>query len=135
VKEEFKAVSHLISIARIVQELNFRYEKKYDLSLAQWLLLMHLKDLPGCSALRLADSLAVQPGSLTPAFKRLKRKGYIEISEDPKDSRKKNFWLTRKGLDKVQALQPALQSLFQEISTGSMQKMSQALDFKRQVEL
>lgn len=132
-KSEFQAVSDLISIARIVQELNFRFEKKYDISLAQWLLLAHLKDLPGCTVLELADALKVHPSSLTPALKRLKRKAFLEISSDPKDSRKKNLWLTREGLKQIQVLQPVIGNLFQEINPGSMQKMTRALDTKRQV--
>jgi len=126
-KKEFLAVSHLISIARTVQDLNFRFEKKYELSLAQWLVLAHLKDLPGCSALDLSEALSVHPSSLTPALKRLKRKGFLAVSEDPLDSRRKNLFLTREGRDQIQNLTPQIRPLFEKLQLSTIQKIDQAL--------
>ncbi|MEZ0393262.1 MAG: MarR family winged helix-turn-helix transcriptional regulator [Pseudobdellovibrionaceae bacterium] len=131
--EEFLAVSHLISIARTVQELNFRFEKKYDLSLAQWLVLSHLRNLPGCSALHLSDALSVHPSSLTPALKRLKRKGLLKVSDDPRDSRRKNLWLTREGAKQMESLTPSIRTLFKEINLESMRKMDHLLNQKEQL--
>lgn len=126
-KKEFQAVSSLISIARTVQELNFRFEKKFELSLTQWLVLAHLKDLPGCSALELSEALQVHPSSLTPALKRLKRKGYLSIANDPSDSRRKNLYLTREGRDQIQTLAPQIRPLFDKLQLSTIQKIDQAL--------
>ena len=132
-KKEFQAVSSLISIARTIQELNFRFEKKYELSLAQWLLLAHLIDLPGCSALDLAEALEVNPSSLTPALKRLKRKGYISIANDPSDSRRKNLFLTREGRDQIQTLAPQIRPLFENLQLSTIQKIDQALNGRNEI--
>lgn len=132
-KKEFLAVFHLISIARTVQELNFRFEKKFELSLAQWMLLSHLKDLPGCSAFDLSEALQVHPSSLTPALKRLKKKGFIAISNDPKDSRRKNLYLTREGRDQIQSLTPHIRPLVGNLQLTTIQKIDQTLTGRNQI--
>ena len=53
--------------------------------------------MPATSAQALANTAGIHPSTLTQTLKRLEKKKYILIAEDPKDSRKKLVLLTRSG--------------------------------------
>lgn len=97
------ALLSLFRISNVVSLLNKRAEVRFGLSLTQWALLRELRDRPGCSPLALAEALRVAPGSLTQSLKRLARKGYLHIGDDPRDTRRKILALTRAGLRRLQA--------------------------------
>ncbi|MBY0469940.1 MarR family transcriptional regulator [bacterium] len=82
-----------------IHNLNKKTEKKLGLSLVQWCLLKRLIDLPAASASSLASAVGVHPSTLTQTLRRLGRKGFIYVAEDPKDSRKKAISITRSGRD------------------------------------
>jgi DNA-binding MarR family transcriptional regulator len=84
-----------------IERLSARIEQKAGISLAQWSVLIRLKDLPACSAQDLAQAVGVHPSTLTQSLKRLEKKGYIFVGKDPKDSRKKILSLTRSGAKKL----------------------------------
>lgn len=54
--------------------------------------------MPGGSMTELADSVGVQASTMTSALKRLRKKNYIYIGQDPNDSRKKNISVTKAGM-------------------------------------
>lgn len=90
----------LLSLFRIgisIHNFNKASERETGLSLVQWCLLKKLIDLPAVSALVLAKNVGVHPSTLTQTLKRLEKKAFIFITEDPTDSRKKLVALTRKG--------------------------------------
>lgn len=87
----------LFQIGSSVNLLNKRAESRFGLSFTQWLLLRRLMHLPGASPLDLAASIGVSPGTLTPMLKRLARKRFLCVAEDPRDSRKKVVVITRQG--------------------------------------
>lgn len=89
----------LFHIGLSIHALNRRSEKGSGLSLVQWCLLKCLIDMPAASAHALAKTVGVHPSTLTQTLKRLERKNYIFIAEDPKDSRKKLISITRLGKD------------------------------------
>lgn len=94
----------LFHIGNAIQTLNKRFEKNFGLSLVQWCLLKVLIDMPSSPAHSLADAVGVHPSTLTQTLKRLERKKFIFITEDPRDSRKKLISITRSGkeaLDQV----------------------------------
>ena len=80
-----------------IQQLNKRSEKQLGLSMVQWCLLKTLIDLPASSAHSLSKAVGVHPSTLTQTLKRLQKKEFIFITEDPKDSRKKLISITRSG--------------------------------------
>lgn len=84
-----------------IERLSARIEQKAGISLAQWSVLIRLKDLPACTAQELAQSVGVHPSTLTQSLKRLEKKGYLFIGKDPKDSRKKILSLTRAGAKRL----------------------------------
>lgn len=80
-----------------IDRLGQKLETDEGISVTQWCLLKHLVHCPASSPLGLARSVGIQPCSLTQSLKRLERKGYIFVSNDPSDRRKKNLSLTREG--------------------------------------
>lgn len=80
-----------------IQQFNRRTEKRLGLSLVQWCLLKQLINMPAVSAHLLAKAVGVHPSTLTQTLKRLEKKEYVFIVEDPKDSRKKLVSITRSG--------------------------------------
>lgn len=89
-----------------IERLSARMEQKAGISLAQWSVLIRLKDLPACPAQELAHAVGVHPSTLTQSLKRLEKKGYLVADKDPKDSRKKILSLTRAGAKRLdQALE------------------------------
>ena len=93
----------IFQIGLNIQHLNQRLEKKARISLTQWAILQELVQHPSISPFILAEVVGIQPSTLTPALKRLQKKGLIFIGKDPKDSRKKTLSLTRKGKDTIDA--------------------------------
>lgn len=87
----------LFRIGSSVLVLNRKSESRFGLSIAQWALLREVERNPALSALALAASLGLTPGTLTPSLARLSRKGYLLVAADPRDSRKKVVVITRKG--------------------------------------
>ena len=95
--ETNRAFLSLFHIGISIQTLNKRSEKKLGLSLVQWCFLRSLIDMPSTSANALSAAVGVHPSTLTQTLKRLERKDFIFIAEDPKDSRKKLISITRNG--------------------------------------
>lgn len=95
-KHPLNSVFH---ISLLLHNLNKEAERRAGLSIVQWSILRHLIDMPGTSAQELSDAVKLHPSTLTQTLKRLIRKEFILVSEDPRDSRKKLISLTRKGKD------------------------------------
>lgn len=87
----------LFQIGNSIHQFNRRAEKHLGLSLVQWYLLMKLIDLPAASPFALAAAVGVHPSTLTQTLKRLEKKEFIYVGEDPHDSRKKVVSITRAG--------------------------------------
>jgi len=101
-QEDHDPLFSLFKMGVSIHNLNKKTEKKLGLSLVQWCLLKRLIDLPAASASSLADAVGVHPSTLTQTLRRLGRKGFIYVAEDPKDSRKKAISITRSGRDILQ---------------------------------
>lgn len=80
-----------------IQHLNQKLETETGISLTQWSLLRILVDNPTIPALNLAQSLGIQPSTLTQSLKRLERKNLIFVTKDPLDARRKLLSVTRTG--------------------------------------
>lgn len=122
-----RVLLNLFSIARTVQEFNLYFEKEHQLSLTQWLTLATLKDLPGCTALTLAQALSMKPSSLTQILKRLERKKLIHVSVDPMDSRKKLLSLSRDGKRQMDSLARPLKTQFGHLKLEPISKIEKSL--------
>lgn len=87
----------LIHVGLLLHNLNKESERKSGLSLVQWSILSQLMSMPAVSAQVLSEKVKLHPSTLTQTLKRLIRKKWIFVSEDPRDSRKKMISLTREG--------------------------------------
>lgn len=105
----------LLQIGLSIHHVNKLSERRFGMSLVQWCLLKQLLDRPASSAFVLAKATGVQPSTLTQTLKRLERKGYIFITEDPRDSRKKLISITRSGMLGVKRVRKALLGAFPEM--------------------
>jgi DNA-binding MarR family transcriptional regulator len=92
-----------------IERMGQRMEEKTGISLAQWSVLIRLKDLPAITAQELASAVGVHPSTLTQALKRLERKKFVFVGKDPKDSRKKILSLTRLGAERLDEVMTLLQ--------------------------
>ena len=106
----------LFHIGNSIQALNKRSEKTMGLSLVQWCLLRCLIDMPASSAHLLAKAVGVHPSTLTQTLKRLERKNFIFITEDPKDSRKKLISITRSGRDVLEVTGASIDDWSRDLS-------------------
>ena len=100
--EQEQSLFSLFHIGISIHTLNRQSEKDSGLSLVQWCLLKCLIDMPAASAHSLSTAVGVHPSTLTQTLKRLERKKYIFITEDPKDSRKKLISITRVGKEAME---------------------------------
>jgi DNA-binding MarR family transcriptional regulator len=87
----------IFNVSLLIHNLNKEAERRAGLSIVQWSLLKHLLEMPGASALELSDAVGLHPSTLTQTLKRLIRKKWVLVLEDPRDSRKKIICLTRAG--------------------------------------
>lgn len=104
----------LLHLGVAINQLNKRSEKKLGLSLVQWCSLKNLIDMPAATAHALASAVGVHPSTLTQTLKRLERKKYVFIMEDPADSRKKLISITRLGKNVMESASDKMSTL----STG-----------------
>jgi DNA-binding MarR family transcriptional regulator len=113
-----------------IDRLSDRMERRCNISLAQWSVLIRLKDLPAVTAQDLAAAVGVHPSTLTQALKRLERKRYIFVGKDPKDSRKKILSLTREGAERLEEVRTVLQPWRTKMGAmiPSMEKLSEIIE-------
>lgn len=95
-----------------VHHLSRTLERQLGLSFVQWYLLRHLVDLPAISAQRFASAVGLHPSTLTQSIKRLRKKRYLVIEEDPRDSRRKIIAITRQGRDALKGADGQLEMHF-----------------------
>ncbi len=112
--------TELLSIFKIglsIHNFNKISERETGLSLVQWCLLNKLMDMPAASALALAKGVGVHPSTLTQSLKRLEKKGFVFVADDPRDSRRKMISLTRNGQAALQLAQMKMQEWENNFST------------------
>ncbi len=104
-------ITKIVRMNLAFHQLNKLAEGKIGLSLVQYYLLSTLRDMPGCSPQKLAQSAGMHPSTLTQSLKRLQKKNAIFVGEDPKDSRKKMISMTRQGSVLLQAFSQSIDQL------------------------
>ena len=89
----------LIGLSIDLHNLNAGMQKRFDLSIVQWLMLKKIVDQPGLSAGTLAEISGVHPSTLTSTLGRLEAMGLIYIQDRPSDLRRKLVIASFKGLE------------------------------------
>lgn len=100
----------LLDVWGSIQRFNKESEKRFGLSLVQWCLLRRLIDMPFASAQSLAAEVGVHPSTMTQTIKRLEKKRFVFVGEDPKDSRKKMISITRLGKETLETASKHMRS-------------------------
>ena len=104
-------IAQLVRGSLAFHNLNKTAETKLGLSLVQYYLLSTLRDMPGCSPQKLAETLGMHPSTLTQSLKRLQKKESIFVGEDSKDSRKKILTMTRNGSERLKTFSAGIKQL------------------------
>lgn len=121
-------VSERVQANLAFHHLNKAAELKFGLSLVQYHLLSHLREMPGCAPQGLAATAGMHPSTLTQSLRRLSRKGAVFVSRDPRDSRRKVLSLTRKGKELMDSFDQGRAYLFESPHAMS-RRMTKSLVF------
>lgn len=92
-------LENFVKLSVDLHNLNANIQKKYRISLAQWLVLRKIIDFPGLSASKLAEETGVHASTLTPTLGRLESAGLIHIQERSNDVRRKLILASRDGFE------------------------------------
>lgn len=82
----------------------------YDLSLAQYDVLAHLKETPGITQQELAEQLMVTKGNVCKLIDRMEQRELVVRQPDPHDRRSNLLYLTPTGADIAERAVPAYAS-------------------------
>jgi DNA-binding transcriptional ArsR family regulator len=82
-------LEQLISLSVELHNLNAGVQRRFGISIVQWLVLRKIVERPGISAGTLAEISGVHPSTLTPTISRLASMGLIYVQEHPADLRRK----------------------------------------------
>ncbi len=111
-------VTKLVKMSLVFHNLNKVVEHDLGLSLVQYHLLVHLKSRPGISPQSLAKIAGMHPSTLTQSMKRLGKRDFLFVGEDPKDSRKKMLTLTFSGNQAIDRFETGIDSLLTSEELG-----------------
>lgn len=109
-----KSIGDLVTMSLIFHNLNKMVEQRLGISLVQYHFLNTLRDMPACSPMLLAKAVGMHPSTLTQSLKRLQKKGFIFVSDAPKDSRKKILSLTRPGNSALVSFESQIDSVLKD---------------------
>jgi DNA-binding MarR family transcriptional regulator len=98
-QDRLKILEQLIALSVDLHNLNAGVQRRWSLSIVQWLILKKIIEMPGLSARTIAEISKVHPSTLTPTINRLEGLGLIHILERPSDNRRKFLIASWKGLE------------------------------------
>jgi len=117
--ESFGFVIH--DIGQLLRKDFDRQVQSFELTQAQWKVLMHLKRRDGIRQNELAGLLEIQPISLTRMIDRLVKNGWAERRADPNDRRANCIYLTKK----VEPIMNEMIAIGKNIRTEALSCLSQ----------
>src|SRR5688500_2072878 len=108
-KEGFREnIGRIFHLTLSLHHVNKRFEASFGLSLVQLYVLESLRQTPAVNLNVLAREVGVHASTLTQTIKRLSRKQYVLVIDDPLDQRKKVISLTRSGKEAIERIEPFL---------------------------
>lgn len=96
---QIEVLEQLIGLSVDLHNLNADVQRRWQLSIVQWLVLKKIIDAPGLSASSIAEISKVHPSTLTPTLTRLEGLGLIRQLERACDNRRKFIVASWKGLE------------------------------------
>ncbi|RTL60549.1 MAG: MarR family transcriptional regulator [Hyphomicrobiales bacterium] len=92
--------------SRQVTQIFDQHLAPYGLTVTQYSLLGHLRALPGITIGALAETMVMDPTSLTRSLKPLERQQFVRAAADPHDRRSRHLDITDAGIAAYQAARP-----------------------------
>lgn len=92
----------LMEVGQQIQRINKDCERRYGMSVVQLVVMQFLVDRPATSAHALASAVGVHPSTLTQTLRRLCRKQFVFVGDDPRDLRRKMISVTKKGMEALE---------------------------------
>jgi MarR family transcriptional regulator, transcriptional regulator for hemolysin len=108
----------LNDVARLLRRNFNRRAQAMGLSLAQWRALAHLSREEGVNQVTLAESLEVQPITLTRLLDHLQEAGLVARRPDPGDRRALRLYLTPKAQPLIARMRSLAEKAREEAMTG-----------------
>ncbi|MCZ6861480.1 MAG: MarR family winged helix-turn-helix transcriptional regulator [Alphaproteobacteria bacterium] len=88
---------------------------KWDLSLAEWRIVLTLAHRPGASAAEITALWGMEKMAVSRAARRLERTGRVDRTSDPKDGRRFTLSLTQAGRALFVEVEPSATARYHEI--------------------
>ena len=108
----------LIDVARLLRTLADQRVRGLNMTRAQWAVLARLERFEGLKQSELAESLEIQPITLTRLVDRLCANGLVERRADPQDRRAKRLFLTAAARPLVERLGLLGEDLMADVLAG-----------------
>lgn len=118
--EKLSVFEKLIGLSVDLHNLNASVQRRYEISIVQWMVLRKIVNQPALSAGTLAEISGVQPSTLTPTINRLEAMGLIYIQERPSDLRRKLLVATWKGLECSRKSEAAFAAALSEVGRTNL---------------
>jgi MarR family transcriptional regulator, organic hydroperoxide resistance regulator len=90
-------LQHLWEVDHALEKVSSRMERTLGVTAPQRLILRCVGKYPGMTAGTLAQTLHLDPGTISSALRRLEARGMLERHRDPRDGRRVVLGLTRSG--------------------------------------
>lgn len=121
----------LNDVARLLRTFADQRARQFGMTRAQWAVLVRLEHAEGLKQSELAESLDLQPITLTRLVDRLCANGLIERRPDPNDRRAKRLYLTaaaRPLMDRLAALGgEMMETVLEGFDLATIERMSNEL--------
>ena len=115
--ENLLASIHVLS--RQISRVFFtRVEARFDVTLAEWRIILTLVDRPGATANEIIDLWAMEKMAVSRAVRRLERMGRISRRVNPTDRRSFALVLTKRGRRVYEQVLPSANERYREITAG-----------------
>lgn len=117
----------LSDISRLARKEFDRRVRGFNVTRAQWLVLLHVARRPGCTQSDLADAMQMQKITVSRHAARLVRSGWIERRDHAEDGRAYHLHLSRKSATLIQRLWAVAENLRDEYMSGLSPARREAL--------
>lgn len=116
--DDVMALQTWLQLVRVYSRIQRRLEQslnKQDITLAQFEILMTLKNCQGISQQELAEHMLVTKGNVCVLVERLEKSGWVERSADPTDGRAYRLGLTPAGRVMLKRVLPDQRAVIEEV--------------------
>lgn len=108
------------------------YQQSFDIGSMDWRMLVMLAREPNCSVSRASQVMGIDKAAVSRSLQRLEKEGLVQAVQRHKDERRKEWALTKAGLEKHNAILPvALERQRQLLRGFSVEEVAQFNDFLR----